>query len=113
MTITAKFSNGHTDAYNGKRDVKAAWMMVTPTGSIYSGHSLTVDAATKTANSKISEVNRVGETRYPQRGSAVTFHHFAQCAKKDGFDRTEDWFEANKQKAVEYRAACTVEIINL
>tara|TARA_R110000823_G_C15584805_1_gene463501 strand:- start:184 stop:525 length:342 start_codon:yes stop_codon:yes gene_type:complete len=113
MTITATFSNGHTDTYKGKRDVKAAWMLVAPDGSVYSGHSLNAAASDKTASSKVSEINRVGETRYPQRSSAVTFHYFAKDAKKAGFDKVEDWFEANKKAAADFRAACIIEVINL
>jgi len=55
MTIIAKFSNGFEDKYNGKRDVKAAWMITAKdTGEvIMSGHSLDAAKAAKTASGNL------------------------------------------------------------
>ena len=54
-TTTAIFSNGHTDKYQGHRNVKAAWMVVeTATGEVVgSGHSLNRAGALKTAKGSI------------------------------------------------------------
>ena len=51
MTLTAKFSNGFTDTYKGRRDVKAAWMITRKSDGkvLGSGHSLDVFKAEKTA----------------------------------------------------------------
>jgi len=56
--IIATFSNGFTDKYNGKRDVKAAWL-ITENGWFYaSGHSNDALAAAKTAASSLPRVHR-------------------------------------------------------
>jgi len=50
---TATFSNGHTDTYKGKRDVKAAWALINKNTNevIASGHSISASAAESTAKS--------------------------------------------------------------
>jgi uncharacterized protein YjbK len=51
---TATFKNGYSDTYKGKRDVKAGWIILDKDGMVrMSGHSLTLEAASKTANSQI------------------------------------------------------------
>lgn len=64
MKLTATFSNGYTDAYNGQRDVKAAWMITSrSTGEVLaSGHSLDLVKARKTAEGKVNELG-FAETR--------------------------------------------------
>jgi len=58
MTITATFSNGQTDTYKGKRDVTAAWAIISKaTGRIIkSGHSLDAERAAKTAEGNLQDV---------------------------------------------------------
>ena len=47
---TAKFSNGYTDAYKGRRPVTAAWMITNLEGVVLdSGHSIDRQTAEKTA----------------------------------------------------------------
>ena len=55
MTITATFSNGFTDTYKGKRDVKAAWMITSKADGkvLMSGHSLDRIKASKTAEGNV------------------------------------------------------------
>ncbi len=50
---TATYSNGFTDTYKGGRNVQAGWMITNKeTGRIIaSGHSMTAQAAEKTAKS--------------------------------------------------------------
>lgn len=56
MTITATFSNGFTDTYKGKRNVKAAWAIIRKSDGkvIASGHSLNRENAAKTSASNLS-----------------------------------------------------------
>ena len=56
MTIIATFSNGFEDRYNGKRAVKAAWMITRKEDGkvIASGHSLDRTKAAKTASGNLS-----------------------------------------------------------
>ena len=53
MTITATFSNGTTDTYKGKRDVKAAWAIVKDGEVLMSGHSLDRRRAEGTAANNV------------------------------------------------------------
>ncbi len=55
--LISKFSNGHTDVYNGKRAVKAGWMITAPDGRFATGHSL--DAATARSKSRQEAINWV------------------------------------------------------
>lgn len=57
MSIIATFSNGYTDEYKGKRDVKAAWMIVRKSDGevLMSGHSLDKARAEKTARSSVAQ----------------------------------------------------------
>ena len=57
--LTAIFSNGFTDTYKGKRDVKAGWAIIEiETGvTVKSGHSLTDTLAYKTAASNMPSPN--------------------------------------------------------
>jgi hypothetical protein len=54
----SKFSNGHTDKYQGKRNVEAAWMITEiATGRVVgTGHSLTKELAAKTAAGNMPRV---------------------------------------------------------
>jgi len=38
--IKSIFSNGYEDIYTGKRAVTAGWMVITPSDTILSGHSI-------------------------------------------------------------------------
>lgn len=52
MVKVARFSNGHSDEYKGKRDVKAGWMITDSAGKVLaSGHSLDREKAQRTAES--------------------------------------------------------------
>lgn len=58
MTITATFSNGHTDTYKGNRDVRAAWAIIRKADGVVlkSGHSLDTAKALKTAEGNLQSV---------------------------------------------------------
>ncbi len=66
MSIIATFSNGYTDEYKGKRDVKAAWMVVRKSDGkvLLSGHSLDRARAEKTARSSAAQCGIGALTTY-------------------------------------------------
>jgi hypothetical protein len=111
---TATFSNGHTDTYKGKRDVKGAWMIVeTATGKVIgSGHSLTVEQARKTGEGNIKE--------YHARGDAVV-RPCRQCnrtywdalARKNGHANHAAYYAADLVKRAEQAARYHVEVVAL
>jgi hypothetical protein len=70
--ITAVFSNGFTDAYNGVRPVTAAWMITKKeTGEVYkSGHSLDRTTAAKTAAGNLRFVTMTFSTLKTTQSSA-------------------------------------------
>lgn len=120
-TITAKFSNGHTDVYKGTREVKAAWMITNATtGEVYmSGHSLDRAKAQKTAEGNTSYcLSRAlgrylkGDSMRPTRyASQIVYHN--GLARKEGF---KDWKEAHlayKAEAEIARRNLKIEVIDL
>lgn len=111
--ITATFSNGHTDTYQGKRDVKAAWMIVFPDGGIESGHSIDRARAEKTARSSASQCSGVGQTLH---AGAVPPHYAVyrdRVAKREGFRNFREYNKHVKEKRAEFVANCTIEVIDL
>lgn len=105
MTKTAIFSNGFKDEYKGKRDVKAAWMIVEiETGDVVaSGHSLTMKAAESTS-----------------KGHYVTRKHHqikADGAMKDfamRLDMSVDKLMRNQRaENVEYKKGFKIEVVPL
>lgn len=120
-TITAKFSNGHTDAYKGTRDVKAAWAIILKsTGEVLmSGHSLDRAKAQKTAEGNTGYcLTRAlgrqlrGDNMRPTRyASQIAYHN--GWARKQGF---KDWKEAHefwKGEAELARRNLAIEVIDL
>lgn len=113
--LVAYFSNGYSDPYKGRRNVKAAWMLTTPEGIVYSGHSRDRAAASKTARSTMGLKCPHGSlfnSRSRMRGSA--WYAWAnETAKKYGFT---DWKAYNAAKTVERDAwlnACKIEIVDV
>ena len=116
--ITATFSNGHTDTYKGKRDVKAAWMVITADGKIHSGHSLDRAAAEGTARTYLGHGCQITALRMSgTRGRDITTPAFAAYAHKiavsRGFaDRKAHNVYADAERAA-YMAQGKIEIIDL
>lgn len=111
--IIANFSNGHSDKYNGKRDVKAAWMIILPDGRIVSGHSLDRAKAEKTARSTISHYTPewLPSTRQLQYANYAAY--WTVQAKKDGFSSLKAMIAAGKAKNAEFSAKCKIEVVDL
>ena len=114
MTITATFSNGHVDTYKGDRNVKAAWMIVTPEGKIVSGHSLDRAKAEKTARQNAGLISGHTFNLLPRGSVPVhTLIWARKTARELGFD-TVDAYETDRlAKKNAFVAACKIEVIDL
>lgn len=112
--ITATFSNGYTDTYNGKRAVTAAWMIVRKSDGkvVMSGHSLTRELAEKTSAGNIGQyfARGFGIDR-PSRQCNRTY--WAKAAKENGFASHAEWYAASRAKAAEQAADYTTEVVSL
>lgn len=109
---TAVFSNGHRDVYKGKRDVKAAWMVIGPKGTIASGHSLDIGCAEKTAASHISQMS---PAYYPSPRSLRVVRSavwWAGIAKEAGKTVAQLIAEGKAENAT-FAAGCSVEVVSL
>lgn len=87
--LTARFSNGRTDSYSGKRAVAVAWMATLPCGYCFTGFSRDQAAANKTARSYMT----------------------IQCPHEGGAERTK-WIDACKVEIVDVVDAEEMERIN-
>jgi len=78
MKLTATFSNGFNDTYNGSRPVKAAWMLTEiETGKVIaSGHSLTVENANKTARGAIPLAEQL-PSGWARLKNSISMHRYA------------------------------------
>ncbi|HET8729505.1 MAG TPA: hypothetical protein VFM34_00130 [Moraxellaceae bacterium] len=69
--ITATFSTGFTDTYNGTRDVRAAWAIIRKADGVVlnSGHSLDAGKALRTAegNLRYLSLSQFGLADHPLR----------------------------------------------
>jgi hypothetical protein len=113
----ATFSNGLVDVYKGKRDVKAAWMVILPNGKIISGHSYDRDTAQKTAEGNAMtgapHLLKMSGTRGRDIVTPAAAAYFAKIAKDHGFaDRKAYNADAEIRRAA-WRAACKIEIVDL
>ena len=114
MIALTTFSNGHRHQYTGKRPVTAAWMVVTPSDRILSGHSINAKTAEKTA--RAAAADRCGlHVAYGARGAVPLGYLQAreQHAKNAGYKNHRELV----QEAKKYRAAfiekCHIEIVSL
>ena len=112
MAITAMFSNGTTDTYKGDRKVTAAWLLTLPDGRIFSGHSMTLELACKTAARNAGKncpfVELVMKSYTP--ASAV---HYTKLAKERGFDTLKAYNADRKSKRADWIAQCKIEVVAL
>lgn len=110
-TITATFSNGHTDTYKGAREVKAAWAIIRKSDGVVlkSGHSLDRVKAAKTAEGRMQEVwfeGDLGIENHPLRymqGALYTDNAKTRRAKR----------EHNAARLDFIRSKVTIEVIDL
>lgn len=115
---TATFSNGHTDTYKGKRDVRAAWMVILPTGKIVSGHSFDVATARKTAEGHRADGCQFRELKMSgTRGRDVVTPAFLQYANKvakdAGFASRKEYNANAAVERAKYLAASKIEVVGL
>lgn len=109
--IVATFSNGQTDVYKGKREVKAAWQVIAADGKVYSGHSWDRSTAEKTARSylcygcEFSLLQTKAHIEYLQWAVGV--------AKQHGFKTIRQYNEFAKAKRAEYASRGKIEIVDL
>jgi hypothetical protein len=113
--LISTFSNGHTDTYNGKRDVKAGWMITGPQGDFFTGHSQDRETARKTAEGKASYLkgapchcDRPGGRTSPAREA-----YFAKLSRSRGFPSWKAEYADYTIKIAAFRAQCRIEIVEL
>ena len=118
--LTATFSTGYTDAYKGDRDVRAAWLLTTPEGRTFSGHSLNRQNAAKTASSTASQkcpfhelVMHGGGLRGRYSYTPAAAANYLKIAKERGFDTIKAYNADAKAKRADWVARCAIEIVDL
>lgn len=123
MTITATFSNGHTDTYKGTRPVKAAWMITArDTGKVLaSGHSLDAEKARKTAEGNVAENHAAGPGLLPiwnPRGHTIAHlklrRDAALRAGWDGKGKADAFIKCvNAERKAARDASVKIEVVSL
>jgi len=110
-TITATFSNGHTDKYQGNRKVKAAWMVLeTATGKVVdSGHSLNRVGAGKTAKGSIPRAMTM-PSGWRDGKNTMAGH---RVSKTMGYGSPEEYERDARVQNAKLAALYTVETIDL
>ena len=112
--IKSIFSNGHEDIYNGKRPVTAGWIVITPSGTILSGHSINAKTAEKTARSAAAERSQL-HVAYNAIGGVPLGYLRAreQNAKDLGYKDHRDLVQSVKQGRAAFVEQCHIEIVSL
>lgn len=115
MTITATFSNGHTDTYKGNRDVKAAWAIIRKADGkvVMSGHSLDANKASKTAAGNIRTYVARGEAVQKPSRYAHQIRWYDGLARERGFKNWKDWYAADQIARAEEAKGYTIEVVSL
>lgn len=113
-TKISTFSNGHTDRYQGKRNVKAGWMIVTPDGAIKTGHSMDAIKAEKTARATAAEFSGI-HALYTARGPVHAGYIAArdQEARDAGFAHYRDFHAHVATRRAAWVASCNIEIVEV
>ena len=113
MTTTI-FSNGHAHRYTGKRPVTAAWMVVTPSKEIVSGHSIDEKTAAKTARNVAANESGL-HVSYPWRGGMTVWQ--MQLQEQDALDKGykshRDHVQAIRLGRAEFVEKCHIEILSV
>ena len=115
MTITATFSNGYTDTYNGKREVTAAWAIIRKTDGkvMMSGHSMDADKALKTGTGNIRTYFAHGQHVDKPNNHLSAMIVFNKLARKHGFCDWKDWYAADQLVRDEQAKGFTVEVVSI
>ena len=126
--IIAKFSNGFEDKYNGKRDVKAAWMITRKSDGkvMHSGHSLDAAKAAKTAAGNLQYLGRNVDVDMPKFDvpryiyAGVSYKWLFDYARARGYEGRpflndyKRWAKAkNAERRAATEAAVNIEVIDL
>jgi len=112
--LISTFSTGHTDVYNGKRNIKAGWMITGPQDDFYTGHSQDRETARKTAEGKAPYLKGAPSFVDRPTRSAVTvacLQYFAGEARKHGFASHKAWYDDYAAKIATFRSQCKIEIV--
>lgn len=119
MSKVARFSDGTTDIYKGKRNVTAAYQITLPCGAKRSGHSLDRKRAESTARSRMSEnapylLGMVGGRGGRWQGvTPAAAKYFREVANANGFATAKEFNAAQEIKRATFYAACKIEIVDL
>jgi hypothetical protein len=105
--ITAAFSNGATDTYKGKRDVKAAWAVIRLSDNtvIASGHSLDAAKAEATASTHLQTLG------FASLGSLHELRYYQGPFKSHKKNAEAKLHNAKRLDAI--RAATKIEVVLL
>tara|TARA_R110000851_G_scaffold120161_7_gene248361 strand:+ start:1311 stop:1652 length:342 start_codon:yes stop_codon:yes gene_type:complete len=112
--IKSTFSNGYEDIYNGKRAVTAGWMVITPSDTILSGHSINAKTAGKTA--RAAAADRCGlHIAYGARGAVPLRYLQARekHAKDQGYKSHRELVQAAKSHRAAFVEQCHIEIVSV
>lgn len=115
MTITATFSNGHTDTYKGKREVTAAWAIIRKADGkvMMSGHSMDADKALKTGTGNIRTYFAHGQHVDKPNKYISAIIVWDKKARERGFRNWKDWYAADQLVRDEQAKGFTVEVVNI
>ena len=121
MAIIAKFSNGFTDEYKGRRAVKAAWAIIRKSDGkvLASGHSLDVGKARKTAESNYSLVARsagVTAVHFDAKRGMMTvarLKYWNDYARSHGLKDWAEGYRVYAEDVAKCRVNVDIEIIEL
>tara|TARA_R100000655_G_scaffold105870_1_gene154518 strand:- start:605 stop:952 length:348 start_codon:yes stop_codon:yes gene_type:complete len=108
------FSNGHQHQYTGKRAVTAAWMVVTPSDTIISGHSIDAKTAEKTARAAAADRSKLS-VLYNAKG-AVPLGYLQRREKHahdKGYKSHRDLVQSVKRGRAAFVERCHIEIVSL
>ena len=115
MTITATFSNGHTDTYKGKREVTAAWAIIRKADGevMMSGHSMDAGKALKTATGNIRTYFAYGHRVDKPSKYISAILVWDKKARERGFRNWKDWYAADQLVRDEQAKGFTVEVVSI
>ena len=110
--IKSTFSNGYEDIYNGRRAVTAGWIVITPSGTILSGHSINAKTAEKTARAAAAERSQL-HVAYGAKGGVPLGYMQAreQHAKDKGYKNHRDLVQSVKRGRAAFIEKCHIEIV--
>ena len=108
------FSNGHTHKYTGKRAVTAAWMVITPSDKVLSGHSIDAKTAEKTARAAAADRSQL-HVAYNARGSVPLFYLQKReaLAQELGYRDHRDLVQSVARGRAAFIEKCHIEIVDI